>query len=66
MKLDELYKFIHPSTDVDVVRGCCIIKKIKRGTYWEDIDYDMRNCLVKSITAVNYRTIEVTIGGKEY
>lgn len=65
MKFEELYFLIAPDTDVNVVRGCCIIKKIKRGTYWEDVDYDIRKCVVKRITADNYRTIEVTIGGKE-
>lgn len=65
MKFKELYQFIASDTDVHVVRGCCIIKKIKRGTYWEDIDYDIKNSVVKKITAVDFRTIEVTIGKKE-
>ena len=65
MKFRELYQHINHDTDVHVVRGCCIVKKIKRGTYWEDVDYNIQHSVVRGITAIDYRTIEVTIGGND-
>ena len=61
MKFIDLYVRISLDTDVNVVRDGYIIKKIKRGTYWEDVDYDIRISSVEKITAADFRTIEVTI-----
>lgn len=63
MKFIELWPLINFKTDVNVVLGCCIIAKIPHDTYYEDIDWDIRNSEIKSITAVDYRTIEVQIKG---
>jgi hypothetical protein len=64
MKFVDLYFLIKADTDVDIVRGCCKLMTIKRGTFYEDVPYNVREAAVKGITAIDYRTIEAQIGGK--
>jgi len=65
MRFEELYFIIHSDTDVDVVKKGYKTCKICRGTYHEDVPYEIRIAEVDYLTAVDYRTVEVGLKKRE-